>query len=79
MNRFRLCIFVIALILFSLANTSQATARPFPSAPSATTSRRQAFRTAFNNVRFHGRAEELESQKRKVPTGSNPLHNKRRL
>ncbi|KAJ4831729.1 hypothetical protein Tsubulata_042525 [Turnera subulata] len=76
MNHFRICCLIFFfLVLFSSTPRSQAIRRSSFSAPSTTTSQ-QVFRSTSG---FHSAAKfkEFQSQKRKVPTGSNPLHNKR--
>ncbi|KAJ4835334.1 hypothetical protein Tsubulata_044462 [Turnera subulata] len=78
MNHFRICCLIFFfLVLFSSTPRSQAIRRSSFSAPSTTTSQ-QVFRSTSGSG-FHSAAKskEFESQKRKVPTGSNPLHNKR--
>ncbi|KAJ6390223.1 hypothetical protein OIU77_024444 [Salix suchowensis] len=66
---------VVALLIFlsSTPRSSHATRRSF-SAPSTG---QQAFRSLSSPSAVAERAEELESQKRRVPSGPNPLHNKR--
>ncbi|AES99902.1 hypothetical protein MtrunA17_Chr5g0439531 [Medicago truncatula] len=46
------------------------------SSPSSTSSH-HAFHIPFFNSPSRSKGKEFKSQKRKVPTGSNPLHNKR--
>lgn len=76
MNRFHLNSFFTALLLLLLvfSSTIHAIPRSF-SRPSART--QQAFhpsKAPFSS----SQARDFQSQKRRVPTGSNPLHNKRR-
>lgn len=77
------CLVIIALLIFLAPRSSQATGRSFSYAPyyAARSQRPVSPRRPPSpmNVPFHGRAKEFESQKRRVPTGSNPLHNKKRL
>ncbi|GMP66757.1 hypothetical protein CsSME_00026978 [Camellia sinensis var. sinensis] len=69
MNPFHLILlFVASLLFFSPTSLSLRTAFPAPSAE------KQVFRPLFSSPVVRG----FESEKRKVPTGSNPLHNKRR-
>ncbi|KAJ6880399.1 hypothetical protein NC652_033674 [Populus alba x Populus x berolinensis] len=74
MKRFHLFLLLALLIFFSSAPRSSHAARRSFSAPSTS---HQVFRSPFRASPFAERAKEFESQKRKVPTGSNPLHNKR--
>ncbi|KAF9669547.1 hypothetical protein SADUNF_Sadunf14G0118800 [Salix dunnii] len=68
----RLFLLLALLIFFSSTPRScHAIGRSF-SAPST-------FRSPFSSSPFAERAQEFESQKRRVPTGSNPLHNKRNM
>ncbi|KAM0955819.1 hypothetical protein ACFX13_024769 [Malus domestica] len=76
MNRFQICLLFALLILF-FAPRTHAIRTSFPSPSSARS--QQVFRpsvTSAPSTRDH-EARNFESEKRKVPTGSNPLHNKR--
>ncbi|KAJ6319533.1 hypothetical protein OIU78_015035 [Salix suchowensis] len=75
MKLFRLVLLLALLIIFfsSTPRSCHAIRRSF-SAPSTS---QQGFRSPFRSSPFAERAKEFESQKRRVPTGSNPLHNKR--
>ncbi|KAB5569627.1 hypothetical protein DKX38_003420 [Salix brachista] len=66
---------IVALLIFlsSTPRSSHAIRRSF-SAPSTG---QQVFRSLSSPSAVAERAEELESQKRRVPSGPNPLHNKR--
>ncbi|KAG2712138.1 hypothetical protein I3843_04G103500 [Carya illinoinensis] len=50
-----------------------------PGPPSTATAQVRVFRPKVNNATpFASHARDYQSEMRKVPTGSNPLHNKRR-
>ncbi|KAG5551710.1 hypothetical protein RHGRI_009954 [Rhododendron griersonianum] len=69
MNRFHLCLLmIISLLLFSLTASA---IRSDISRSSA--EKKQAFHPPFSSPA----SSEFESEMRKVPTGPNPLHNKR--
>ncbi|KAJ6723729.1 CLAVATA3/ESR (CLE)-RELATED PROTEIN 20 [Salix koriyanagi] len=70
----RLVLLLALLIFFSSTPRSCHAIRRSFSAPSTS---QQGFRSPFSSSPFAERAKEFESQKRRVPTGSNPLHNKR--
>ncbi|KAJ6680489.1 CLAVATA3/ESR (CLE)-RELATED PROTEIN 20 [Salix purpurea] len=72
----RLVLLLALLIFFSSTPRSCHAIRTSFSAPSTS---QQGFRSPFSSSPFAERAKEFESQKRRVPTGSNPLHNKRRI
>lgn len=81
MDRFRcLCFLLLStlLVLLLLASPRVGAIRTTTfSSPSS--AHRQVFRPRDSTSPFAGsEAKDLESEKRKVPTGSNPLHNKRR-
>ena len=73
MKRFHLSLLVALLLLFTPRFYAARSSFPSPS-----TARQQTFRPK-TNAPFASQAGEFESEKRKVPTGSNPLHNKRLL
>ncbi|KAK7306611.1 hypothetical protein VNO77_44562 [Canavalia gladiata] len=73
MKQFHL-ILLLSILLF-LTPRSHAIRTKFSSGPSSTSSQ-QAFHPWANSP-IRSRGGEFESQKRRVPTGSNPLHNKR--
>ncbi|KAJ1410281.1 Clavata3/ESR [Sesbania bispinosa] len=72
MKQFHL--FLLLSILLFLTPTSHAIRSKF-SGPSSSSSQ-QLFHPWANSP-ISSRGREFESQKRRVPTGSNPLHNKR--
>ncbi|KAF9688273.1 hypothetical protein SADUNF_Sadunf02G0180500 [Salix dunnii] len=74
MKLFRLSLIVALLIFLSSTPRSSHAIRGSFSAPSTS---QQVFRSLSSPSALGERAEELESQKRRVPTGPNPLHNKR--
>ncbi|KAJ6401355.1 hypothetical protein OIU84_016716 [Salix udensis] len=76
MKLFRLFLLLALLIFFSSTPRSCHATRLSFSAPSTS---QQGFRSPFRSSPFAERAKEFESQKRRVPTGSNPLHNKRKI
>ncbi|OAY33075.1 hypothetical protein MANES_13G067900v8 [Manihot esculenta] len=73
------CFLVIALLTFLVLRSSQTTGMSFSSATFATRTHQQFRSRPPVNVPVKGRSHEFEFQKRRVPTGSNPLHNKKRL
>ncbi|KAL9360638.1 hypothetical protein Peur_048761 [Populus x canadensis] len=74
MKLFQLCLIVALLIFFGSSPRRSHAIRGSFSAPSTS---QQVFRSPFSPSPFAQRAEEFASQKRKVPAGPNPLHNKR--
>ncbi|XAR55347.1 hypothetical protein NMG60_11035398 [Bertholletia excelsa] len=68
MKRFHLLVLVASLLLFSPATCAVRWGFPAPA-----TGVRRVFHPPVSTSAGRG----FESQKRKVPTGSNPLHNKR--
>ncbi|KAG2327728.1 hypothetical protein Bca4012_036742 [Brassica carinata] len=71
----RICIFVLLFTLFSVFSKSpriHAARRSFSSGPS----RRDIGFFSSHAARVLGSGE-FKPEKRKIPTGSNPLHNKR--
>ncbi|OMO53855.1 hypothetical protein CCACVL1_28287 [Corchorus capsularis] len=82
-HQFQLCFLVIILLLFTPARIqairirnleSVATSAKSPRNPTETTS--QVFHPGSSKAPFTGQAGQFE-EKRRVPTGSNPLHNRR--
>ncbi|ESW18019.1 hypothetical protein PHAVU_006G006600 [Phaseolus vulgaris] len=71
----------ILLLLFSiplfLTTTSHAIRIKFSSAPSTSTQHHLQPLHSWANSPITSRGRNFEFQKRTVPTGSNPLHNKR--
>ncbi|KAK9284842.1 hypothetical protein L1049_024022 [Liquidambar formosana] len=72
MNRFHLFLF-LAFLLFTTPRIEAIRPRSF-SSPSA---RNQQVFHPWESAPIGEKAGEFESEKRRVPTGSNPLHNKR--
>ena len=73
MNHFHLSLFIAFLLVFT-PMTVQAARHSFPRLSFAS---QQVFRPP-EEAPIHGHASEyFKSEKRRVPTGSNPLHNKR--
>ncbi|KAL5794143.1 hypothetical protein ACOSP7_002737 [Xanthoceras sorbifolium] len=91
MNRFQLCCLLIvaaaASLLLFYTPRIHAARSSFPS-PSTRNHRHlqhqqeqqqeAAFHPSVTAPSFSSTTREFESQKRRIPTGSNPLHNKRR-
>ncbi|KAJ4730083.1 putative Clavata3/esr-related 20 [Melia azedarach] len=85
MNHFQkfcllLSFLLLLLLLVSTPRIEAARWRSFSSPSGRTHQQLQVFNSSNSADPFtssHG-AREFESQKRRVPTGSNPLHNKRR-
>ncbi|BFG26081.1 hypothetical protein CerSpe_123550 [Prunus speciosa] len=73
MNRFQLCL-LFTLLLFFAPTNNRAIQTSFPSPASARS--QQVFRPSVSAPSTR-QARVFDSEKRKVPTGSNPLHNKR--
>lgn len=77
-NRFHyLFVLLTLLVLFADGRTEAIQTTTSFSSPSSTVSR-QVFRPSGSSSFPGSQARDLESEKRRVPTGSNPLHNKRR-
>ncbi|XVF21013.1 hypothetical protein REPUB_Repub12eG0053900 [Reevesia pubescens] len=81
MNRFQLySLLVIILLLFTPSSTQAIRRNNLVSDPSAKGRTRQpgqqVFHPGSSSSPFTGQAGQFE-EKRRVPTGSNPLHNKR--
>lgn len=75
MNRFHLCSLLVALLLLFTPRRIYAI-RPSFTVPS--TPAQQAFRPRAVHAPFASQTRDFfGSEKRRVPTGSNPLHNKR--
>ncbi|KAE8075638.1 hypothetical protein FH972_014334 [Carpinus fangiana] len=75
MNRFHLCSLLVALLLLFTPRRIYAIRASF-TVPS--TAAEQAFRPRPVHAPFASQTRGFfESEKRRVPTGSNPLHNKR--
>ncbi|CAL5190319.1 unnamed protein product [Lathyrus oleraceus] len=75
MNHFHF--FLILSLLFLTPRVHHAIRVKF-SSPSTSTSSHHAFHIPFfNSSPIRSKGRDFKSQKRKVPTGSNPLHNKR--
>ncbi|PRQ52716.1 hypothetical protein RchiOBHm_Chr2g0158481 [Rosa chinensis] len=86
MNRFReLCVlFTLLILLFAPSSSHGTLITGFPSPSSSLARRRRTqqqrvfhFRPAVTSGPSKPKENYYESEKRKVPTGSNPLHNKR--
>ncbi|KAG6661203.1 hypothetical protein CIPAW_03G157300 [Carya illinoinensis] len=74
-NRFHLCTLLVAFLIL-LSTPRFYAIRVSVSGPSSTATGQQPFRPKYN-APVADRARAFESEKRRVPTGSNPLHNKR--
>lgn len=74
MNRFHLYSLFAALLLLLVFSPTHA----IPRASSSPSARTQRVFHPSNAPLSRSQARDFQSQKRKVPTGSNPLHNKRR-
>ncbi|KAI3412700.1 uncharacterized protein J3R85_017044 [Psidium guajava] len=85
-NRFRLCppLLLLLCLLFLLfaPQTTQATGRSLSVSSSSPSPKEQPFKSDMNMVGAvvasldEGQAGDFVTEKRRVPTGSNPLHNK---
>ncbi|CAK9155375.1 unnamed protein product [Ilex paraguariensis] len=71
MNRFHLCFFIASLLFFSTLSVHAIRRSEFSGDFTGT---KQVFQSSVSAPA----ARDFKSEKRKVPTGSNPLHNKRR-
>ncbi|PON84511.1 hypothetical protein TorRG33x02_197160 [Trema orientale] len=82
MNRFQLCLLLTLLIFLApkYGHAIRITKQLNYNNPSYSSPSNQVFRPRPVKAAtgpFKGQARDFESQKRRVPTGSNPLHNKR--
>nr|DAD20391.1 TPA_asm: hypothetical protein HUJ06_021854 [Nelumbo nucifera] len=76
MNRFHLCL-LLSFLLLSISPRIQALRASFTSL-STGKQQQQVFDTSITAPDAFGQTtRDMESEKRKVPTGSNPLHNRR--
>nr|KYP34994.1 hypothetical protein KK1_043995 [Cajanus cajan] len=71
----QLHLLLLLSILLFLTTRSHAIRTKF-SSPSSASSQQQALHPWVNSP-ISSRGRDFESQKRRVPTGSNPLHNKK--
>ncbi|KAB2613571.1 hypothetical protein D8674_035887 [Pyrus ussuriensis x Pyrus communis] len=75
MNRFQIFL-LFALLIPLFAPRTHAIRRSFPSPSSARS--QQVFRPSMTSAPYtKDQARDFVSEERRVPTGSNPLHNKR--
>ncbi|KAL5729857.1 hypothetical protein ACHQM5_002750 [Ranunculus cassubicifolius] len=73
MNRFHLCL-LLAVILLSISPTLHASRKALSPSIKAQL-QQQVFHPPITTT--IGDARDIESEKRRVPTGPNPLHNRR--
>ncbi|XWS47408.1 hypothetical protein CRYUN_Cryun14cG0149600 [Craigia yunnanensis] len=78
MNRFLLCSLVVILLLFTprIQAIRRNVLASDPSVKGTRQPGQQVFHPGSSSSNFTGQARQFE-EKRRVPTGSNPLHNKR--
>lgn len=81
MNRFHLCLLLTLFIFLAPKKGIAIRTTKLTNIPSYSSPTHQAFRPrpVKTSAPFSGQARDFEAQKRRVPTGSNPLHNKRWL
>ncbi|KAK8569019.1 hypothetical protein V6N13_106892 [Hibiscus sabdariffa] len=80
MNRFQLCSLVVILLLLTpgiqAIRRNILVSHPSDSDKATTQAAQQVFHPGSSDSPLTGQAGQFE-EKRRVPTGSNPLHNKR--
>ncbi|KAK7276538.1 hypothetical protein RIF29_17679 [Crotalaria pallida] len=76
-KHFNLFLFFLITLLFLTTTTPRIHAIRTKFSGPYTSSRHQVFHPWANNSPISSRGREFNSEKRRVPTGSNPLHNKR--